>query len=194
VTAWHLHGDGTLAAAPAPAGVTAFRYDPADPTPAVGGQRMTGRTAGRKRNNQLEARADVRVFTSAPLAAPLEVAGPVSARLTVSASAACFDVFARLCDVEPGGASFNVCDGLVRVTGGTGEVTVAMSSAAYRFGAGHRLRLQVSGGAWPRFARSSGTAEPPGRAERMVPADIEIRHGPGSALLLPVSPAGALPS
>ena len=37
---------------------------------------------------------------------------------------------------------------------------------AHRFRAGHRIRLQVSGGAHPRYARNLGTGEPLGEATR----------------------------
>jgi predicted acyl esterase len=71
-------------------------------------------------------------------------------------------------------------------------VTVAMSSAAHRFAPGHRVRLQLSGGAHPRFARSTGTGEPvaTATAASLVAVDIEIAHDPGQPgeLLLPVAP------
>ncbi len=53
-----------------------------------------------------------------------------------------------------------------------------MSATAHRFGAGHRLRLQLSGGAHPRFLRNTGTGEPLATATRLVPVDVEIRHDP----------------
>jgi uncharacterized protein len=62
---------------------------------------------------------------------------------------------------------------------------VLMSSTAYQFASGHRIRLQVSGGAFPRFARNTGTAEPAATATQLMPTDIEIRHDGTSALLLP---------
>jgi uncharacterized protein len=67
-------------------------------------------------------------------------------------------------------------------------MTVAMSSTAYRFAAGHRLRLQVSGGAHPRFARNTGTGEPPATGTRLAAVDIQVLHGSPSpaTLLLPV--------
>ena len=111
---WRLTAAGQLSAGrPALPGVSSFRYDPADPTPSVGGQLLSNK-AGPVDNKALEARADVLVFTSPPLAADLEVIGPVSARLRVRASRPYFDVFARLCDVDPRGRSRNVCDGLIR--------------------------------------------------------------------------------
>jgi putative CocE/NonD family hydrolase len=193
---WHLHGDGTLATAPADhETVSAFRYDPADPTPSVGGPQMDARPARPQRNNKLEARPDVLVFTSAPLTEPLEVIGPVSVRLRARGHHPYFDVFARLCDVDPQGRSWDICDGLLRLGGPgaptqtePGDVTVPMNAAAHRFEAGHRLRVQVSGGAHPRFLRNTGTSEPLATATRLVPADIEISHGPAhpAVVSLPV--------
>jgi uncharacterized protein len=194
VQTWRLAADGTLRTGQAAgAGVSSFRYDPADPTPSVGGQLLTTK-AGPRDNQALEARADVRVFTSPPLPADLDVIGAVSARLRVRASAPHFDVFARLCDVDQRGRSRNVCDGLIRhrpVTGEAGPdylISVPMSATAYRFQAGHRLRLQVSGGAHPRFARNTGTGEPWATTTRLAPVDLEIVHDapdPGG-LSLPV--------
>jgi len=192
---WRPAADGTLSTGEAArTGVSSLRYDPADPTPSVGGQLVTAK-AGPRDNRALEARPDVLVFTSAPLPADLEVIGPVSARLRVRASGPHFDVFARLCDVDPRGRSRNVCDGLIRQLPAAGQagpadslIEVPMSAAAHRFRAGHRLRLQVSGGAHPRFARNTGTGEPPATATRLQPVDLEIVHGGPDAggLILPV--------
>jgi hypothetical protein len=191
--AWYPGGDGGLGQAP-PAGdaVSALRYDPSAPTPSAGGPVANGQRAGRVRNDAVERRPDVLVFTGPPLAAPVTVAGPVSARFRARGSSGHFDVFARLCDVDPRGRSWNVCDGLVRVDAdGWADVTVPMSSAAYEFGAGHRLRLQVAGGAHPRFARNTGTGEPLATATALVPGTTEVAHGPASVLTLPVIPPGA---
>jgi putative CocE/NonD family hydrolase len=178
---WYLDADGALREEPAvQAGSSSFRYDPSDPTPSIGGPVMSG-NAGSVDNGDLEARADVLTFTSAPLTDALEILGPVSVRLRIRASNPYHDVFARLCDVDPSGRSWNICDGLIRhqpgesPDGGT-TITVPMSSTAYRFKAGHRIRLQVSGGAHPRYARNTGTADPQATATRLVPADIQILH------------------
>lgn len=81
---WQLSGDGTLtsgsaelaAGSSAAAAISSFRYDPASPTPSVGGPAMDSRSAGPRHNDQLEARADVLTFTSAALDEPVEVIGP----------------------------------------------------------------------------------------------------------------------
>jgi putative CocE/NonD family hydrolase len=113
----------------------------------------------------------VRTFTTAPLTEPLEVTGPVAAALRIRATRPYFDVFVRLCDVDPEGHSWNVCDGLVRMsTVDEGEeVRVRLWPTAYRFAAGHRIRVQVSGGAHPRFARNPGTGKGLGEPTELVP-------------------------
>lgn len=186
---WYLGNGGTLhdripedATAP-----LSFRYDPADPTPSVGGPLLSPK-AGSRDNTSLEARDDVLTFTTAPLTEPLHVVGPVRAELRVTADTGHADVFARLCEVDDRGRSVNVCDGLqrLRLTGdGPAEVTVAMSATAHRFAAGHRIRLQLSGGAHPRFARNTGTGEPPATATRLLPSEVSLF--PASALVLPLA-------
>ena len=181
---WYPGAGGSLDPEPPQVpGTSSFRYDPADPTPSVGGPLLTSK-AGARDNRALESRPDVLVFTSAPLTAALDVIGPVSARIRVRASGGHFDLFARLCDVDPRGRSRNVCDGIIRHrpgAGGGGEpepeaITVPMSATAYRFAAGHRLRLQVSGGAHPRFARNTGSGEPQATATRLVAVDLQMLH------------------
>ena len=70
---------------------------------------------GPKDNGKLEARNDVLVFTGPVISAPQEVIGPVSLRLRVRGSSPNFDIFARLCDVDAKGTSWNICDGLLRL-------------------------------------------------------------------------------
>jgi putative CocE/NonD family hydrolase len=193
--AWYLNGGGELSPeAPPGPGSTSLRYDPADPTPSVGGQLLSPE-AGPQDNRAVEARPDVLVFTSAPLRAALDVLGPVEATLHVRASTGSADIFARLCDVDAEGQSRNVTDGILRI-GGEEHITVPMSSTAYQFAPGHRLRLQVSGGAFPRFARNTGTAEPLATATRLVPTDIVVYHDAArpSALLLPAADPAAVPA
>jgi uncharacterized protein len=186
---------GTLAAesGPAPSDPDRYRYDPADPTPAVGGVRMR-RDGGRAENTALEARPDVLTFTTAPLDADTEVIGEVSAEIWFSSSLRYADVFVRLCDVDPEGKSWNICDGLTSLSGAdeVSRVTVRLWPTAYLFKRGHRIRVQVSSGAFPRFARNGGTGEPRATAARLLPADQSVHHDAAhpSAVILPVRVRG----
>ncbi|MFF3213670.1 CocE/NonD family hydrolase [Streptomyces sp. NPDC002886] len=185
----HLIRQATAESAP----LVSFRYDPADPTPSVGGP-LLSRTAGARDNGTLEIRDDVLTFTGPPLTEPLDVLGPVSARLSVSTDTGHADVFTRLCDVDAQGRSINVCDGLGRLrTDGQepSRITVPMSSTAHRFAAGHRVRWQISGGAHPRYARNPGTGESPLDATAFAPVRITLHAD--SALTLAVLPGGSGP-
>ncbi len=195
---WYLHGPGALRANVPPAGTpgvtepSGYRYDPTDPSPTVGG-RLLAIGAGRKNNRRVEARADVLTFTSEVLNADLDVIGELSAEIWMSSSRPNSDLFVRLCDVDERGRSWNVSDGLANVRirgeapGRPRLVTVPIAPTAQRFLRGHRIRVQVSGGSHPMYARNSGTDENVGTASRLFPADQRIYHDPDhpSAILLP---------
>jgi putative CocE/NonD family hydrolase len=195
LTRWYLHAGSGLRTEP-PTHATPpdrFRYDPADPTPSVGG--IGTLTGGPADNRSLEERHDVLVYTSDVLDAPLELIGPVNAELFVRSSLDHTDFYVCLCDVYPDGRSINVCDALQRYgpktmkrsADGTFRADIRVWPAGHRFAAGHRLRVQVASGAHPTYARNLGTGEPPMTATKMVVADQEVFHEPGklSSIMLP---------
>jgi putative CocE/NonD family hydrolase len=171
-----------------------YRYDPADPTPSIGGVRMVRGGAGRVDNSSLEARSDVLTYTTPTLESDVEVIGEVTAQIWFRSSLPWADVFVRLCDVDPGGKSWNVCDGLASLSGAdqATAATVRLWPTAHRFAAGHQIRVQVASGSFPRYARNPGTGEPRATATRLVAADQSVYHDPArpSAITLPVRPAG----
>ena len=156
----------------------------------------SARSGGRRDNRALERRADVLVYSSAPLVRDVEVMGPVTADLHVRSTLEHADFFVRLCDVEPSGKSWNICDGLIRLTpepwqrrpDGTAHVEVSLWPAAHVFRRGHRIRAQVSSGAHPRFVRNLGGGDPIATAVAMHVADQEVWHDPDhpSAIVLPI--------
>jgi hypothetical protein len=193
--AWHLHAGGRLArAAPGDSEPDRYRYDPADPTPVVGGTLLSS-GGGRRDQRATESRRDVLVYTSDVLERDVEVIGEVAAAIFVGSNNPCFDVFVRLCDVDARGRSTNVCDGIQRVSpdrlqaraDGSFEVRVALWPTAQRFRRGHRIRVQVSSGAHPRYARNLGTGEPLATATALRSSDLAIHHSPdrASAIWLP---------
>jgi hypothetical protein len=193
---WHLHAGGALKVdAPAASEPDRFRYDPADPTPGIGGGSLLAQNAGRKENKSRESRKDVLLYTSEPMTDDFTVAGPVSADLHVRSSLDYTDFYVRLCDVDAKGRSFNLADGIVRIgpdhprtkDGGL-ELHIELFPTANTFAKGHRIRLQVSSGAHPLYVRNLGTGEPLSKATAMVAADQEVFHDPSrpSAIVLPV--------
>jgi putative CocE/NonD family hydrolase len=185
---WYLHSGQRLADTPSTedSAGTAFRYDPRNPTPSVGG-RLMALSGGAKDNRALEARPDVLVFTSEPLAAPVEVHGSPVVELHVTSDNVNANLFARLCDVDPSGCSTNVTDQIVRCAG-QDTVRVTLDPTAHRFEVGHQVRLQVSGGAFPRFARNLGTGEDAGTGTALREAAHVVHHDAGrpSRISLPV--------
>jgi putative CocE/NonD family hydrolase len=174
-----------------------YRYDPADPTPSVGGPVLLSREPVVD-NRALEARPDVLTYTTPALPSAIEAIGPVQVELWLRTSSSYFDVFARICDVDPQGASWNVCDALARVAperferlaDGTWRVAFGLWPIGHRFASGHRIRLQVSSGAHPRYARNPGTGEDPLTATTLQAVDVELLHGRDqpSVLILPLNP------
>ena len=193
---FRLQPDGGLAAQdPAESAPDGYRYDPADPTPAVGGSRF-GSGTGSVDNTALEARADVLTYTTPPLDSDAEMIGEPTAEIWFSSSLPCADVFVRVCDVKEDGRSWNVTDGLTSVTDadsdGGARVSVQLFGTAYRFRKGHRIRVQVSSGAFPRYDRNPGTGQPRGTATTLRAADQAVFHDPArpSAVILPIRTAG----
>lgn len=196
---WHLHTGGHLdPAAPVASRPSRYRYDPADPTPGVGGPSLDWKDAGPKDQRRREARPDVLTYTSARLGDDLTVAGPLAVELYLRSSLEHTDFSVRLCDVSPKGKSTNLSDGILRlrpgsvdkVDDGSFRLRIAMWPTANTFRRGHQIRLQVSSGAHPLFIRNTGTGEPLATATELLAADQEVLHDPEhpSALELPISP------
>lgn len=194
---WYLQPSGGLdTALPAPGSTpTPYVYDPAEPTPAMGGPSLRMDNCGPVDNQPLEARDDVLTFTSAPFDEAVEYLGPVSTSLFLRSDVDHLDVFVRLCDVDPDGVSTNLCDGIIRLSAddidrdadGAFAVDINMWPTGHCVVAGHRLRLQVSGGAHPMFARNPCSGEPLGSARQIVVAHNAVHHDPAhpSMLVLP---------
>jgi putative CocE/NonD family hydrolase len=196
---WHLHPDGRLdPRAPNRSAPDAYRYDPGNPTPGVGGASLDMRNAGPRDQRRREERPDVLCYTSDPCRTDLTLAGPLQAEVFVRTSQPHVDMFVRLCDVGPSGRSRNISDGILRVDpdrikaadDGTRRISVSMAPTAITFRRGHRLRVQVSSGAHPLFARNVGSGERLATAARLVATNVEVFHDPDrpSSIVLPFSP------
>lgn len=195
---WFLHPAGSLLQdVPGPSQPDRYLYDPADPTPHVGGA-FLGLGAGATDNRKLESRRDVLTYTTPALESDLDVAGSAEVEVWFESSLEHTDVFVRLCDVHPDGRSVNISDQIVRLSpavaprpsDGVWRLTIALPSTACRFAKGHRIRLQVSSGAHPRFMRNTGSGEPLATATTFVVALQAVHHDSvkPSVLRLPILP------
>jgi predicted acyl esterase len=204
-----LTADGELGAVAPVAGDLELVSDPEHPVPTLGGANMfpdlivDGRPMGDGPQDQrsIEARDDVAVFTTEPLADQLPVVGPVRCVLWLVPDTADLDLAVRLTDVYPDGRSMLVLDGVQRARMRCGddreclltpgvpvEITVELWSTAIVFNAGHRIRIAVSGSNWPRFELNPNDGGDLNIPTSPVVAHPVLRFGPAypSRLELPV--------
>jgi predicted acyl esterase len=172
-TPFYLHAGGGLGKEkPAGAQQRAYRYDPEDPAPTVGGQNLF-LSRGPMDQREVERRPDVLAFTTDVLPEPVEVTGRVTARLYVSSDCPDTDFTVKLCDVYPDGRSMLVADGIRRASlrngfekrellqaGRVYEVPVDLWSTSLVFDKGHRIRVAVSSSNAPRFEPNPNTGAP----------------------------------
>ncbi|MGA8544555.1 MAG: CocE/NonD family hydrolase, partial [Mycobacterium sp.] len=164
-----------------------FRYDPADPTPTIGG-RLLSPDGGYRDDTALAARSDVLSFTTDVLDQDLCVIGKPVAELAHTSDNPHVDVFVRVSEVDNKGRSVNVSDGYRRLTEATDSLRLELDAIAHRFRAGSRIRVLVAGGSHPRYARNLGTGEPTATGGQLNPSTHELQFG-ASRVLLPVESA-----
>ena len=198
-------GDGSLAtAAPHSEDPDQYVYDPANPAPTIGGPLCCDAehlAPGPRDQRVVEARTDVLVYSTPPLAQDLEITGPIQLELFAKSSAVDTDFTAKLVDVWPNGFAQNLTEGIVRARyrssqekpelmnpGEIYKFTVDLWSTANVFLKGHRLRLEISSSNFPRFDRNLNTGQEAGIAGKPVPATNTVYHDIGhpSALILPI--------
>ena len=201
------HGGGELRREEEPGDGPAadtYRYDPADPVPFISNHASSSQIGGPDDYAEVEERPDVLVYSTAPLAEGLEVTGPVWLKLYASSSAVDTDFTAKLLDVHPDGFCQRLCDGMVRARFRNGhrqpetrltpgEVTefgIDLWSTSHVFAPGHRIRLEVSSSAFPKYDRNLNTGGPLDTGTEMVTATNSVWHSRGFAshLVLPEIP------
>jgi putative CocE/NonD family hydrolase len=162
-----------------------FVFDPADPTPTIGGRLLMASVAGYRDDSALAARADVLTFTGPELDSALEVIGVPYVEFAHTTDTPSSDVAVRISDVDPEGRSRNVSDGYLRVgQQSSSPVRIHLDPIAHRFRQGHRIRLTVAGGSFPRVARNLGTGESVVSGTEFV-RSTHVLDCSGSRLVLP---------
>jgi uncharacterized protein len=202
------NGGGTLAlAADAASPPDRYAYDPAVlPETKVDFDDLTHARAVRDLAKDPE-RADMLYFTSPPLAAPVEITGPITATLSVSTDAKDTDFVVTLARVSPSGVVTGIRSGYRRLRyrsgydredfakpGETSTLDLDLWATGIRLEAGERLRVHVSSTAFPGIMRNLNTGEPDATATKIVVAHQTIFHDAKhpSFVTLPVIPREGL--
>ena len=201
------HGDGSLGVeGPGDEPADVFLYNPADPVPTVGGALCCNpyfAANGAFDQNDIEARADVLVYSTPPLEREVEVTGPVTVTLWAATSATDTDFTAKLVDVCEDGCARNLTDGIIRaryrnsmshpepVEPGTPVCyTIDLWATSNVFKAGHRIRLEISSSNFPRFDRNTNTGNLIAADSELKPALQTVLHAGqhASYVTLPIVP------
>jgi hypothetical protein len=154
---------------------------------------------------EVEARQDVLVYTSTPLAQDLEVTGPVVVKLYAASTAPDTDFTAKLVDVRPDGYAQNLQSGIVRARyrrsttnpapltpGEVTEFIIDLWATSQVFKAGHCIRVEISSSNFPLWDRNPNTGGPVTltTAAALQTAEQTIFHDARylSHILLPIIP------
>lgn len=179
-----------------------YDYSPERPVPFITGI-TSSQLGGPDDYSAVELRGDVLVYTSDPLTEPLQLIGPLRLMLHATSSARDTDFVGRLLDVHPTGFAQRLTDGLVRARYREGfdaerlfepgqevEYDIDLWHTAHVFLPGHRLRVEVTSSAFPKYDRNLNTGEPLATSTRMQTASQRVHHDAArpSHLLCPVVP------
>lgn len=168
-----LQGDGRLSAiAPStPRPRDGFVHEPEVPVPAPG----PGAAPGAYLQNRQDSMNHVLVYTGPVLTGPVTVVGRPRVRLYATSRTASADLVAKLVRVLPDGRSYNVCLGIARgswLFGPGGLVADRVQCWEFDlepthcvFAAGDRIRLVISGSAFPLYDRNPGSTVSPEAAD-----------------------------
>jgi hypothetical protein len=179
-----------------------YTYEPGNPTPFVTEQ-TSSQVGGPDDYASIQRRDDVLVYTTEPLEHDTEVTGPVRVDLYASSSAPDTDFMAMLIDIWPNGFRQRLCDGMVRARfrdgmehptpiepGKVYQYSIDCWNTCQVFKAGHRICVQISSSAFPKFDRNLNTGAPLGLTSDFASAEQRIYHDAEhpSAVVLPVIP------
>jgi uncharacterized protein len=196
-------GDGTLSInKPENEPTDTYQYDPAHPVPFITDPTST-QIGGPDDYSAIERRDDVLVYMTEPLKEEIEVTGPIRMDLYASSSAPDTDFMAKLVDIWPSGFVQRLCDGMVRARfrEGMDRPSLIEPGKIYKFSidcwntcqvfkAGHRIGMEISSSAFPKYDRNLNTGAPLGITTERAIAEQRIYHDEEhqSAVVLPIIP------
>ena len=180
-TFW-LNEQGTLSdREPEHTGKDAYLHEPLHPLPYF----PVGPCAA-----PLDRNAKTLCYTSAAVDADYRILGDGKATVFLSCTAADTDVMMSLVDVSPDGRRFIICDGATRAryrmdwisrpltSNEIYTVEVELGRICYTLRAGHRLRLVITGSAFPKYDVNHGTGQRPIQDAQTVTSTTNAYYGP----------------
>jgi hypothetical protein len=190
-TAFYLEKENKISSQPAAEkGELKYVYNPADPYPSFGGTALGVGVGPAVQNKNID-RKDQVVFETEILKTPLTLLGDLSAVLYISSDARCTDFIVGIQDVFPDGNIINIQEGGAKVSfsGSNPEKKeISVWATGYELKEGHKLRVVISSGWFPRYNRSLNICEPAYMATQMKSAYQTLYFGAEfpSHVVLPV--------
>jgi len=183
-----------------------YLYDPANPTPSVGGKRfdpynpklVTGPVDQREK---VENRADVLLYTSEPLTSNLPINGLIRAEIYFSSNQLDTDISVRFCDIYPDGKSILMAEGIQRTRFRNSlekeellipeqiyKIKIDLQNIALTVLKGHQIRVIVSSASYPIFERNPNNGGKLYEDKRMMIALNSIYHDTSfpSKIIVPI--------
>ncbi|MGA9774193.1 MAG: CocE/NonD family hydrolase [Blastocatellia bacterium] len=192
---------------------TAYKHDPANPVPTLGGANYNNNrqypiTVGPVDQRPLKGRGDYLRFQTAPLEADVTIQGQVLFKLWAATDAPDTDFMIKLVDVYPDGYEAIILDSALRARYRKGRrasdvdmmkpgrpelMTIDLWSTSLTFEQGHRIAVHISSSNYPRFEVNPNTGEAPGKSSlpfRVATNRIFHDKSHPTAISLPVTAGG----
>jgi len=213
-TNYYLMPDGGLGlkAPTAANSATAYKHDPSNPVPTIGGANYNNSpqqypiTVGPVDQRPLKERTDYLRFQTAPLTEDVTIQGQVLFKLWAATDGPDTDFMVKLVDVYPDGYEAVILDSTLRARYRKGreardvvmmkpnqpeQMTIDLWSTSLTFEKGHRIAVHISSSNYPRFEVNPNTGEAPGKSTippRVATNKVFHDSAHATAIILPVTP------
>lgn len=179
-----------------------FTYDPGDPVPFIT-EPTFSQIGGPDDYSEVEKRPDVLFYSTDQLSKEINLVGSVKAKIFVSSTAPDTDFTAKLVQIWPNGFAQRLVDGIVRIKYRNGmeseeyispndvvELSIDMWNTAVSIPPSHRIGLEISSSAFPKYSRNQNLRGNQSLTDKYVTANQRVYHGKKypSCLILTVAP------
>ncbi len=147
-----------------------FTYDPMDPVPYLSGEGFA-QIGGPDDYSEIEKRKDILVYTSGKMEEGLTIAGKITGRIFISSDCEDTDFTMKILDVHQDGYAQRLQDGITRLRYRNGpfqeasyepgkiiQIEIDMWGMFHEIKKDHRLRIEISSSAFPKYARNQNIA------------------------------------
>ncbi len=176
-----------------------FSYDPMNPVPYLGTDSFS-QMGGPDDYSKIEEREDILIYTTSPMESDLIILGKITSTLFIETDAADTDFTVKLVDVWPDGYCQRLVDGICRLSYRDGykikhehsegkklEVNIDLWNTGHVVKPGHRIRIEVSSSAFPKYARNQNISGIQWNTDETRVARQKVYHGKATQSKISIS-------